>query len=50
MSLGLIGLGKDLTKQPEYGIITSIPVFNSISVGGLVTTEKTVGITVTLEF
>ena len=37
-------------KDHSFGLLTSIPVYGSLSVTGMLTTDKKVGIGVTLEF
>lgn len=52
VTIGVLAL-KDLDRfsdKPEFGILTSIPVFGKISVVGSVDTTKRVGVGLALEF
>lgn len=39
-----------LTNRTEYGIITSVPVIGNLSVTGLLTTDKKIGVGLSIEF
>ena len=39
-----------LTKSPNYGIIIGVPVVNFVSVTGLLTTDKKIGIGLSIQF
>lgn len=54
ITVGLIGIShidkNMLTNRPQAGIITSVPVIGSLSLAGMITTDKQLGIGLTIEF
>jgi hypothetical protein len=53
-SIGIVAISElnknILTKNLEYGIISSVPIVGSLSVTGLLTTDKKIGLGISLDF